>query len=316
MSEVVWLLVGSAISAVSGVIARLPIESRLITRTARSQYTWTAYQKLADTLGGPTGQVLDAANEFHRRIKNLEQRLSTQIKQKAMNEELDSWLENPTNYYYRSFIYRFVRLAAWSEAVKRITPRVDLFIPEAIVYWRFLQVLQFIRETATSVRLFEGMEYDDSREHAHIFSGTWSKMAQRITKEVSLGQFYVLSDFEFEEKFHEIYESLESVIYVLKQLDIPDEKDNSWSLRWARIKAVHYSCALLLANFGSHTQKDFKTEADAQKVLQTPIEIMSLPCMEQMKANLRKLEHDLIDRNEKIRARPLGWVIRGRSRGQ
>jgi len=270
MPQEFWILItavaSSLVTALVSVIARVPIEPWILKVQHRSRYEWAAYRRLAETLAGPKGQALDAAFELHRRIRNLEE----QIKRRQKGDDDKSWLVRPTGYYFSSFVYRVARLAAWVEVVRRLLPQVDISIPQARWQWEFVRHLLLVRESFTSPLLFYGLDYDQSEEHAHLFAGTWVVMASKMMERRPNGACeVVIWEDEFERRFVEtdtIDKEFRSLVDLLRELDVPQPNDRLWCFRWARIKAVHYACALLLAKFGSHLQSDFRSLDDAKLV--------------------------------------------------
>ncbi len=293
MPEQAWAIIQTIVGALIAMLARVPVESWLLRRSAQAQYEWNAYQKLAETIGGPKGQILDAAFELHRRIKNLEGHMRTN----DAGSQVKSWLEKPSGYYYRTFVYRLARLAAWIEVLRRQLPSVDVSLPNARQQWFFIRHLYFVRETYISTLLFQDLDYDDSREHAHIFAGSWHNIADSLIKRDDDGQLTVMWESEFDKKFDEwksFRDNFKSLIDLLGRLDIVKGDDRSWCFRWARVKAIHYSCALLLMHFGSHMQREFTCITEARQVLDGLDIIADREFVAKVRKNLQDIQDHMV----------------------
>jgi hypothetical protein len=297
MPEQAWILItavaSSLVTALASIVARLPIEAWMLKVQHKSSYEWAAYQRLAEALAGPKGQALDAALELHRRIRNLEARLQHQQEAQAT-----SWLDQPSRYYFSSFVYRVARLAAWVETVRRLLSLVDITIPQARREWEFVRHLQLVREAFISVRLFTGLPYDDSREQAHLFAGTWGAMASKMMWRQPNGTWEVIWEDDFQQEFVDsgaIAQEFESLVQLLQGLDRRGA-DELWRFKWARVKAAHYACALLLLEFVSHLQSDFRSRRDVENVLDALRLIGDEHFEKQVTTNLRGLVSEFVTR--------------------
>lgn len=263
MPEQAWVVIASVLGGLLTVLGRVPVEAWLLSRSARTQYRWTAYQRMAELLGGPKGQTLDAAMELHRRIKNLEAHMEYVRIGRA-----SPWLQGPNGYYFKSFLYRLGRLVGWIEVVRRLLPFVDMSIPNAAQEREFVRHLYLVREAYCSTLLFADLDYDDNEEKAHIFAGTWSKIGSAMIQKVNESTFTVVTEDEFDAVYEKHEDAFSALVSILRGLDVV-QPGNDWALRWARLKAIHYSCALLLAHFGSHLPAPFHSRADAERTLET-----------------------------------------------
>lgn len=86
------------------------------------------------------------------------------------------------------------------------------------------------------------------------------------------GKVEVMGEKDFEDKFikeKRFRQEFDSIIEILQGLDRAQSGDQRWCFRWARVKAIHYACALLLARFGRHLQSELSNTNAVAQVLKS-----------------------------------------------
>ncbi len=151
-------IVAAVVSAAVNFIFRLT-ETR---HKLEAEYRYEQRKKLRDLVAEYQGRLLSHGNSLNYRMWNLYQNQS------------EGWLSvsgAPTkeNYYFLSFVYRFLNFCSLLREFENAAIVIDSRIGTTVDL-QISNLVSSLRWCLTDVALFEGLEYDHSAAHDHFYS--------------------------------------------------------------------------------------------------------------------------------------------------
>lgn len=151
-------------------------------------------------------------------------------------------------HYRQTLIWLRIRPLAWIEVLRRRQSRLDQTLNTAAVrnHHRFLTACHFYEWSFSSLRIFDGIDYDPRKETAHLFYST-VRLAAEATVVTEDGSQRCMSYSEFLPKFGEFrYTWLGAFDDLLS--GTADESDIA-DLRRVRLLTVYVACCSLRRHF-------------------------------------------------------------------
>ena len=233
-TDLLWVtLVSAVVSAgVSYLFKRS--ETR---HTADVSYEYEQRKELRKLIGRYHGRLLNAANSMNYRLWNF-----------YANQE-QGWLYvggkygNPDNYYFRSFVYRFLNIFALIRQLETEAVLLDARIAEKkdFVFLNYAAALHWVM---TDVALTKGMPYDDFHQTDHFFSDHFRQYCDCCLQK---GSFIGID--EFSELLRNNCTAIEPVLEYFDGLSRKEAR-----LRWDRLVAFHLLIMAFINSFGYKRQ--------------------------------------------------------------
>ena len=201
------------------------------------EYRYEQRKKLKEILSRNKIQLLNSCESLDFRLWNF----TTHYK--------DNWHEvggkyTTGGYYFKSFVYRFVRVFSWIRKIEDEMVYLDTTIATRSDM-EFLKYLRLFPQLLCDLSLFEGFDYDPNYQKDHIFTNNFERMSQCMIKENSIYTYP-----QFEEEFGVLKEDLFHACKFIDGLS-PDED----RLRWDRLQVLHIALTAFLNSFGYDFQK-------------------------------------------------------------
>jgi hypothetical protein len=233
-TNLLWAAAVSAIvSAVTSYLLRLREERHKL----EAEYEYEQRKRLRNLIGSYHGRLLNAANSLNYRLWNL------------YKHHDRGWLRvggtyPPENYYFHSFIHRFLNVFFHIRQFEREAVVVDARIAEPRDFL-FLKYLAALRWCMTDVALFHNVPYDHYDQTDHFFSDAFRQYCDDCAAQG--GEFIALHDLTTRVQTDR---TLDSVLHFFDSLS-PDED----RLRWDRLVALHLLLVAFVNNFGYEEQR-------------------------------------------------------------
>ncbi len=141
------------------------------------EHEYEQRKKLRDLIDRYRGRVLEAAEQLDHRIWNLYGNHG-----EAWHDMGGAYEATATNYYFRTTIYRFLKL----QVLVRQFEREAVFLHAGIANdsdYVFVKGLKALSWACTEPDLFHGLNYDASDEYDHIFSDHLRSCCDAVTRE-------------------------------------------------------------------------------------------------------------------------------------
>lgn len=230
------LLWAAIVSAVVSAGVSYWFKRRETRHTAEVEYEYEQRKKLRELIGHHHGRLLNAANSMNYRMWNL-----------YANHD-KGWLDadgdyaNPSFYYFRSTVYRFLNVCALVRLVEAEAVLLDARIAQKkdFIFLNYAAALHWVM---TDVALNEGLPYDNFHQTDHFFSDHFRQYCDRC---LSDGSFIGL------EQFSDLLSpdsSLEPVLHYFDGLTRDEAR-----LRWDRLVAFHLLIMAFINSFGYKRQ--------------------------------------------------------------
>ena len=238
-TQVTAALVG-AMAGLVGSIAAIPLrtwlEARLIRRRLLLEYEWEQRRKLKDVIGRHHGRLLDAADQWSARMRNL------------YGNVPKGWLNvqgryADAEYYFRTTVYRFLALFAAARYFEREAIFIDARYAEPVDL-EFVKYVRSFRWVMADHHLVEGTGYNYSVAHDHFFADQLRRIADAFCSGDGLMT---------EEAFNTRLDEDGPFAEVLAFFDglRPDED----RLRWDRVVALHLVVTAFVNRVGYDIQR-------------------------------------------------------------
>jgi hypothetical protein len=163
MTPTTALVLAAVIAAVTSILTtvllRYVVDDKLQRRRARTEYEYAQRKALREVMGKYEGPMLQAAEDFHLRMRNVYRNASK------------PWLAatgKREGYYRVSTVYRLVSLIRLAVQLEQRALYLDATIREErdTITLRYAKAFQAV---LTGSDLFSGTGYDTSRSADHIF---------------------------------------------------------------------------------------------------------------------------------------------------
>ena len=167
-TELSTILLAALTAFATAVVAapvRLAVDKRLQRSQVEVEYDHEQRMQLRAKVGKYHGRLLEAALDLNYRLVNLS------------NNSQEGWLDvggdyrqtRGTQHYFRTMVFRFVRLVGLAIKFEREAIVVDNRIAEGTDE-AFVRYPKAFRWAMTDAALFKGLEYDYSRSRDHFFT--------------------------------------------------------------------------------------------------------------------------------------------------
>jgi hypothetical protein len=207
-------------------------------RAGESQYLVEAEKAFLTGVGPASGQVIEV-------VHDLADGLSALFDADAADDPsriCSDW------YYRQTLIWLMIRPFAWLEVLRRVQSRLDQTLNTDAVsnHHRFLIACHFFEWSFSSLRIFDGIEYNPRAEAAHLFHSTLRLAAESTVITVD-GSARCMSYSEFLSKFGEFrFTWLGALDDLLSGM--ADDSDVA-DLRRVRLLTVYVACCSLRKHF-------------------------------------------------------------------
>jgi hypothetical protein len=147
----------SILTLILGAPLRIWVERNLQAYRLKSEYEYEHRKELRSLIGHYHGRLVEAAESFHHRLGNIY----------VFDDR--RWLDNADGYYLKTTQYRFLAVCSLARAFERKAYFIDARIAEPSDF-DFLKFVKALLWVTTSVELFRGLPYDESRSTDHFFA--------------------------------------------------------------------------------------------------------------------------------------------------
>jgi len=199
------------------------------------EYRYEQRKKIKDILAKNKIQLINSCEQLIYRLWNL------------CSNYKEEWQCESNNYYFTSFVYRFLAVCAW---VKK-THNEMLFLDSTIATKKdmeFIKFLKLIPQILCDVTLFDGFNYDPNEQKDHFFSNNLDLYCQSIMTNNS-----VLTYSEFMKKYEKSRDEFEDVCHFIDGISPGEDR-----LRWDRLQLLNNTLMVFLNAFGY----DFQNTSD------------------------------------------------------
>jgi hypothetical protein len=238
------LLWAGIISAVVSTAVSYFFRKRETRDRLKTEYEYEQRKKLRNLIGLYHGRLLSASNTLNHRFWNLYQ-----------NHE-KNWLKvngnySPQNYYFHSFVHRFLNVCCLVRQFEREAIYVDARIAEKNDFI-FLKYLDALRHCVTDKQLFDGLPYDDFYQTDHFFADTFRQYCDSCVDDD--GNFCGFDQFvqrvQTDRSIDEVLRFFDSLSYSEKRF------------RWDRLITFHLVLAGFINSFGYPEQQTTKSQLE------------------------------------------------------
>ena len=240
------------------------------------EYRYEQRKKIKNILANNKIQLINSCEELVHRLWNL-----------SLNYE-QGWQHDGNNYYFQSFVFRFLAVCAW---VKKTHDEM-LFLDSTIATDKdmvFIKFLKLIPQTLCDVTLFDGFEYDQNEQKDHFFSNNLDIYSQSIIINNS-----VLKYPEFAQKYAELRDKIEAVCHFIDGVSPGEDR-----LRWDRLQLLNNTLMVFINAFGYDFQnttddkfKEIINKPRKNRLIKNYINIIKknkLSNISEFKSNLRSI---------------------------
>lgn len=227
--------VGTLLVTVVNTPLKYWFDERSLKRKLQLEYEQAQRSRIRDLILKYKGLGIEAAESLDHRFWNL------------YRNDPDRWLdvtgsfEKP--YYFRSWIYRLLKLLAIARAFEQEALFIDPKFAEDEDY-DFVHILKSWSWALCDVSLFDGVEYDHSIQRDHIFHDNLRAMCEALWRE---------NRFIGRAEFNQILannELLRPVCQLFSGLSAAEPR-----LRWDRLVCLHLLVLVFLNEFGYPAQR-------------------------------------------------------------
>jgi type II secretory pathway pseudopilin PulG len=207
-------------------------------RTGESQYLVEAEKAFLVGVGPASGQVIEVVHDLADGLSALFDADAAVDPSRICSD----W------YYRRTLIWLMIRPFAWLEVLRRRQSRLDQMLNTEAVrnHYRFLTACNFFEWSFSSLRIFDGIDYNPRAETAHLFYST-IRLAGESTVITVDGSERCMSYSEFLSKFGEFrFTWLGALDDLLSGM--ADDSDVA-DLRRVRLLTVYVACCSLRKHF-------------------------------------------------------------------
>lgn len=211
------------------------LDQRSVKSKLRLEYEQTQRSRIRDLIVRYKGLALEAAESLDHRFWNL------------YKNDPDGWLNVTAPYkgayYFRSWIYRILKLLTIARAFEQEALFIDPRLAEADDY-DFVHVVKSWSWALCDVSLFDGIEYDHSAQRDHVFRDNLRAMCETLWEK---GKFVT------REKFDQLLvedQLLRPICKLFVGLSSTEPR-----LRWDRLVCAHLLVLLFLNEFGYASQR-------------------------------------------------------------
>jgi hypothetical protein len=227
--------------------ARTELDSRLkevrgtaseARRTGESQYILEAEKAFLAGVGPASGQVIEVVHDLTNTLSALLDSDAAVDPSRICSD----W------YYRQTLTWLMIRPFAWLEVLRRRQSRLDQMLNTAAVrnHYRFLTACHFFEWSFSSLRIFDGIDYNPRAETAHLFHST-IRLAGESTVITADGSERCMSYSEYLSRFGEFrFTWLGAFDDLLSGM--ADESDVA-DLRRVRLLTVYVACCSLRKHF-------------------------------------------------------------------
>jgi hypothetical protein len=272
-------IVAAITSVVTVVLGFLLRDRYFLTFKLEQEHKYEQRKALKQILSKNKIQLLNCCESLNFRLWNF----STHYKDKW--HDVSGCYDRPKDYYFRSFVYRFVAVFAWVKKIEKEMVYLDTTIATA-KDMEFVKFLRLFPQTMCDLILFKEFEYDPNCQKDHFFADYFGQMSESFINGDS-----VCSVSEYEEHFQELGEGLNHVCRFIDGMS-PDED----RLRWDRLQILHIVWMAFINTFGYDFQR---TEEDKFK------EIISKPRRTKLVANFV----EMLEKNQLSKQKEFKWMI-------
>ena len=210
---------------------------------AEAQYRLETEKAFLAGVGPASGQVIETVHDLTDGFSALFDTTTTADPAQMCSD----W------HYRQTLIWLLIRPLAWIEVLRIRQSRLDQTLNTAAVrnHHRFLTACHFYEWSFSSLRIFDGIDYDPRKETAHLFYST-VRLAAEATVVTEDGSQRCMSYSEFLPKFGEFrYTWLGAFDDLLS--GTADESDIA-DLRRVRLLTVYVACCSLRRHFPDSVQ--------------------------------------------------------------
>jgi hypothetical protein len=218
------------------------LEQKSLQSKMRLEYEQSQRVKIRDLITKYRGLALEAAESLDHRFWNL------------YKNDPDRWLDVNERYedayYFQTWLYRIMKLLAIARAFEQEALFIDPHLAKKDDH-DFLHLLKSWSWVFCDVSLFEGLEYDHSRQTDHIFKDNLLLACEGLWLEGA---------FVKRDRFREIlseHHLLQPVCRLFTGL-----KSDEPRLRWDRLVCLHLLVLVFLNQFGYSTQRASDAQLD------------------------------------------------------
>jgi hypothetical protein len=207
-------------------------------RTGEAQYLVQAEKAFLVGVGPASGQVIEVVHDLADGLSALFDADAAVDPSRICSD----W------YYRRTLVWLMIRPFAWLEVLRRRQSRLDQMLNTEAVrnHYRFLTACNFFEWSFSSLRIFDGIDYDPRAETAHLFNST-IRLAGESTVITVDGSERCMSYSEFLSKFGEFrFTWLGALDDLLSGM--ADDSDVA-DLRRVRLLTVYVACCSLRKHF-------------------------------------------------------------------
>lgn len=218
---------------------RYALDRQALRHRLRTEYEYEQRKQVRQLIGRYVGRMLEATDRLNRRLWNLYANKSRgwlDINGNYENLQADS-------YYFNTTVYRFLEVCALIRQFEVDALFLDPRIVEKtdVIFVRYLKALYWV---LTDVQLFQGIQYDDSRQTDHFFIDNLRLICDACW---SNDRFFSLRDFPVRAASDE---TLRPVLLFFDGL-----KPGEPRLRWDRLVTFDLLLMAFLNAFGDDSQR-------------------------------------------------------------
>lgn len=238
-----------------GLFSRNMVETLLVKSKLNTEHRFNQRKKVKETLSKYKIQLLSACEEFNHRMWNFSKNHSEKW------HYVEGKYNNKDNYYFHSFVYRFLAVFAWVKIIEKEMIYFDTTIAdkEDLDFVKFLKIFSKI---FCDLNFIEDKNIYDGKKKDHFYKNDFDHFPDILIEENRVKTYSsylseITTYYCNREKIDKLYEFFDS-------LD-PLEKDGK---RWDRLHFFHIIIIIFLNEYGYDFQKTNKEKM--KSILEKP----------------------------------------------
>jgi hypothetical protein len=253
-------------------------ENKLLKKKLETEHKFNQQKKIKEVLSKYKIHLLTSCEDFNRRMFNLYSNYSQEwinISDKTKD------YSNPQDYYFHSFVYRFLSVLAWIKKIQKEIISIDTTLA-AKNDLEFIKFLRTISQLLSDITTFiEGESAHNAPDH--FFRNNLNLFPDAIITDDGIKSYseYTDSLVNYQESLLELYRWFDSIS--------PSEDRK----RWDRLYFLHLIVMVFLNNYGYDFQKTDETKL--KQVLENPLKEVNLEGFFEL------LRHYKLDKNKEIK---------------
>lgn len=239
ISNVILSAVVSVITALITVSFKASRDRKSYEEKLKIDHLLSEKKKIKESISKYKIHMLNACEDLNNRLKSL------MLVQDRGWHNVGGHFLTEDRYYFHSFVYRFASIVWWENKVEKELVYLDTTVADREDL-DFIKFCKKFNAVLCQAKLFDGTQYDDSKEKDHFFR---HKLVNQVSN-LSDGNSSIIDYSVFESDLSNYIRGMRGVCEFIDGISPNEERH-----RWSRMYCLQLLISSFLNNYGYDFQK-------------------------------------------------------------